>query len=108
MFHANKAMVAFVVSVIALLAAGIGIMNIMLISVTARSGIREAIGARKHDIVRQFLLEAIVLSKLGGLPASFVTEEAERLAPFSVARLAPHVETDALHIAVVAVHGMDD
>ena len=101
---------AGVISSIALLAAGIGIMNIMLVSVTERTreiGIRRAIGAKKRTIMTQFIMEAVALCQIGGIIGVILGVLAGNGAAFYF-KVPPHIPVDwvVVGLAVCSIVGI--
>ena len=90
------------IAAISLLVGGIGVMNIMLVSVTERTreiGVRKALGASNGDVLSQFLLEAVLLSVFGGLVGIGLGVGVSALLPLLSANLATAVTLNSVLIA---------
>jgi putative ABC transport system permease protein len=93
---------------ISLLVGGIGIMNIMLVTVTERTreiGLRKAVGAQRPDIVTQFLTEAIVLAMVGGLIGTLIAVGFSALATAAIPDLTVVVQPSSILLATLITVG---
>jgi putative ABC transport system permease protein len=101
--------IAIAISSVGLMVGGIGVMNIMLVSVTERTqeiGVRKAIGARRRDIVRQFLFEAVTLTALGGLIGVVLSVLVSRLVMLLIPSLPASIPTWAVTSGLVVSIGV--
>ena len=102
-------LIAIAISSLGLLVGGIGVMNIMLVSVTERTkeiGVRKALGARRRDIVRQFLFEAMTLTFLGGILGVLLAVGISRLIMLLIPSLPASIPTWAVMSGLIVSVGV--